>query len=231
MSAGLVSVVIPVYNGEKFLAEAIESIRTQTYEPIEIIVADDASTDDSAKVAEAEGVKVVRLEENGGPATARNAGIAASTGEYWTSLDCDDLMRPERIEKQVAEVKDGGEFVLCLEEYQVAEGVPAPDFVTAERVPISAEREQIYHTMSFLAPMEAMRKIGPFEESLRFGEDIDFCLRAFDAGLEVRTIPEELTIRRFHGENITYDMTEVRKAMFAAVRRRVERKRSAASET
>jgi glycosyltransferase involved in cell wall biosynthesis len=233
MPPGLVTAAIPVYNGEKYLAEAIESVLSQTYEPIELIVVDDGSTDRSSEVVERytqdHDVTLIRREENAGQAVARNAAIKAARGAYWTSLDSDDMMTPDRIEKQVRQVEEeGGEFVLTLEEILIEPGVPDPPLITGKRAPIST-REDVYQTMSFLAPMEVIHRIGPFDETLRYGEDIDYCLRAFDAGCRVIALPEYLTIRRFHGANMTYDMQQVRGAMFAAVRRRIGRHRSGAT--
>ena len=102
----LVSVVMPVFNGEKYLAEAIESILVQTFTDFELIIVDDGSQDGSAQIIRAyekrdERIQFIRLEENMGPATARNSGIFASCGEYITSMDCDDVCLPERLRKQV----------------------------------------------------------------------------------------------------------------------------------
>ena len=96
MSAPRVSAVIPVFNGEAFVADAVESVRAQTTRPGEIIVVDDASTDDSADRAAALGddVSVVRRDENGGLPEARNSGIEASTGELIAFLRTDGCRLP-----------------------------------------------------------------------------------------------------------------------------------------
>ena len=87
MSAPLVSVVIPVFNGERFLAAAIQSVLDQTHRPLELIVVDDGSSDGSATVARSfEGVRVIE-QEHAGPGAARNRGVAAaaaSCSPFWT---------------------------------------------------------------------------------------------------------------------------------------------------
>ena len=225
MADRLVSIVIPVFNGERFIGEAIESVLAQTYEPIELIVVDDESTDGSAQVADAyEGVTVIRHRPNGGPAVARNRGIAVAKGACIGILDADDMMKPKRIEKQVAAVEGGSDFVLTLEELLVEPGVEMPEFFTARRAPIS-DRDDLWLTSSVLVTREAIERLGPYDESLRYGEDVDFVLRAFDAALKIEMLDEKLTIRRFHGGNMTYDFAQTRGATFQALRRRVERRR------
>ncbi len=105
-SAPQVSVVMPVYNGEKYLAEAIESILGQTFDDFELIIVDDCSTDGSAEIAREYAerdsrIKIVQRETNGGSADARNSGIAIATGEYIAAMDADDVSLPERLERQV----------------------------------------------------------------------------------------------------------------------------------
>src|SRR3954468_8267905 len=104
MAGSLVTVVIPVYNGERFLGEAIESALGETHQPVEVIVVDDGSTDGSAAVAESYPEARLLRAENGGPGAARNVGVAAARGEAVANLDADDLMVPERVERQLEAV-------------------------------------------------------------------------------------------------------------------------------
>jgi len=98
----LVSVIVPAFNAEATLADALRSALAQSYDNVEIIVVDDGSTDRSAEVAAGfPGVTLIR-QANAGVAAARNAGIAASTGEWLAPLDADDLWHPTKLEKQVA---------------------------------------------------------------------------------------------------------------------------------
>ena len=98
---------MPVLNGERYLAEAIESILSQTFADFELIIVDDGSDDRSAEIIrsfqERDGrIQFIQLEDNMGPATARNCGIFASCGEYVTFMDCDDISLRERLEKQAS---------------------------------------------------------------------------------------------------------------------------------
>lgn len=100
---GTVTVVIPVYNGEKFIHRAVDSILAQTYPVTQIIVVDDGSKDATCNIVESEyGNRVTLLsQKNGGPAKARNAGLRIATGEFIAFLDADDWWEPEKIAKQV----------------------------------------------------------------------------------------------------------------------------------
>jgi glycosyltransferase involved in cell wall biosynthesis len=90
MENKLVSIIIPVYNGAKYLRQAIESAMKQSYKNIEVIVVDDGSTDNSSEIAKCYDVKYL-YQQNQGPSAARNNGIIASAGEYIAFLDCDDV--------------------------------------------------------------------------------------------------------------------------------------------
>ncbi|MFM6133920.1 MAG: glycosyltransferase family 2 protein, partial [Sphaerospermopsis kisseleviana] len=97
-----VSVIIPVYNGQKYLAEAIENVKQQNYQPLEIIVIDDGSTDATAEIA-AKYQDTIRYlyQENSGPAAARNLGINMAKGEVITFLDVDDIWLEDKLKVQV----------------------------------------------------------------------------------------------------------------------------------
>jgi len=107
MIGGLVSTIIPVYNRSGVLVEAVESVLAQSYRPIEILIVDDDSSDDTAQVAEelaAKNPEIVPIfrEANGGPGLARQTGLEASRGEFIQYLDSDDLLLPSKFELQVA---------------------------------------------------------------------------------------------------------------------------------
>src|SRR5947208_3449562 len=109
MQSGLVSVIIPVFNRSRMLVEAVASVLAQTYRPVEIIIVDDGSTDDTPAVADAlarqhENVRVIRR-ANGGVGAARESGRAVMGGEFVQHLDSDDLLLPRKFELQVAALR------------------------------------------------------------------------------------------------------------------------------
>jgi len=100
----LVSIIIPVYNAEKYIKQTIETIKGQVYGNWEAVFVDDCSTDKSAEIIKKDvsnKIKLIKLNKNSGPAIARNIGIEVSEGKYVCFLDADDLWKKDKLEKQI----------------------------------------------------------------------------------------------------------------------------------
>ena len=127
-----VSVIIPVYNGQKYIMAAIKSALDQTFKDIEVIVVDDGSTDRTAEMVLSfrDHVKYV-YQEPAGAAKARNQGVAASSGEYLAFLDSDDIWLPHKLEKQVEILDERSEVGVVTADMQVIreDGTPQPEWV------------------------------------------------------------------------------------------------------
>jgi glycosyltransferase involved in cell wall biosynthesis len=109
MSPGLVSIVLPVYNAEKYVGAAVDSILRQSYEKFELIIVDDGSTDDSLSVVSSYAdprIKIFKNKKNLGIVNSLNIGISLSNGEYIARMDSDDIAFPERIAKQLEYIKN-----------------------------------------------------------------------------------------------------------------------------
>ncbi len=110
MKQGLVSIITPCYNGEKYIKETIESVLAQTYTDWEMIVVDDGSKDNSADIVTEYSKKDIRIkllsQENSGSAAARNNGIRNCEGQYIALLDADDLWQPDFLKSQIAFMKE-----------------------------------------------------------------------------------------------------------------------------
>ncbi len=125
----LVTVVIPVFNSEKYIAKTIYSVINQTYEDIEIIVIDDCSTDASLEIVnqlkqENPMIQVIPFEENLGVAYARNKGIDLAKGQFIAFIDADDIWKPDKLEKQVGfMVENAYDFTFTSYEYISEEGL------------------------------------------------------------------------------------------------------------
>lgn len=116
MNFPLVSVVMPVYNGEKFLTEAIDSILMQSYKNIELVIVNDGSSDSSKRIIQSytdPRIRFVENETNSGIVFSRNRGLESSKGEYVATLDCDDIALPDRIEKQVEFLEKNPGYGMC----------------------------------------------------------------------------------------------------------------------
>jgi glycosyltransferase involved in cell wall biosynthesis len=226
-----VSCVVPVFNGEKYLAEAIESILKQTYRPIEIIVADDGSTDGTAKVAGRYGKQVRYLKQsNTGPAAARNLGIDAAAGEFLAFLDADDLWHPEKLLRQIARFHVRPELDYCVgyvQNFWISELAEEEAKFRGHRIskPLPG-----YVTGTLLARRNFFDAVGPFNAAIKHADDTDWFLRAGERGGVMELLPDVLLYRRLHFTNLSRVNTSNSRDQYLQVlktaldRRRLERK-------
>ncbi|MHB0870579.1 MAG: glycosyltransferase family 2 protein [Chloroflexota bacterium] len=197
----LVSVIIPVYNHGRYLAEAIESALGQSYRALEVIVVDDGSTDDSGKVAEGFGSSIrYHRHVHAGISATRNRGVELARGAYLSHLDADDLWTERKLELQVAalEADPGLDMVFGLMEQFFSPEV-AESLARRLRCPEGATQAHIPGTMLIRrAPYE---RVGPIETDWRVGGFISWYAMAVDMGLREVMLPEVLLRRRIHGAN------------------------------
>lgn len=195
-SSPLVSVVIPVHDGERYLAEAIESVLAQTHPVLEVIVADDGSRDRSLEIARGFGERVRCLEaERSGPGPARNRGIAAAGGEYLAFLDCDDRWHPEKLERQLRLLADTeAEIAFAMARQFISPELPPGQ---AARFDVPAEPQAARQVGAMLIAREDFDRVGPFSAE-RMGEFMEWLLRAREAGLRETVAAEVLLERRVH---------------------------------
>jgi glycosyltransferase involved in cell wall biosynthesis len=224
MANPLLTVVIPVYNAAHFLPEAVESIRRQEYEPVEIIVVDDGSTDNCAEVATGLGSNVrYARQENAGPAAARNHGLSLARGEFISFLDADDLWPPHKLSIQMARLLAEPEldFVLGRTQYQALPGGEIPNILfegPENTIPPTVVGSGVYRRRVF-------DRIGVFEESLRFAEDMDWFMRALENHVEMRILRPPTLLYRLHGKNMTLDRKATSQQLMVALQRSMQRQR------
>ncbi|HXY93928.1 MAG TPA: glycosyltransferase family A protein [Acidimicrobiia bacterium] len=217
----VISVVIPVHNGTAFLAECLWSIVAQTQQPVELIVVDDGSVDDSARVAAdvvaAHGRGCVHRQVNGGVAAARNAGLARSAGQYIGFCDHDDVWLPEKLARQLAFLlahPDVG-AVMTRQEPFFEESVSAP--------PRWLQPDRRFGDLGGVLPMSALVRraafdvVGAFSEARTGADDLDWFLRARREGVGIDVIPEVLVRRRIHSSNASYDTGRMRHGLLASL--------------
>lgn len=186
-----ISVIVPAYNCRDFVGEAIASALAQTLPPHEIIVIDDGSTDGTGECAAAFGapVRVLRT-RNGGVAAARNAGLAAATGELIAFLDADDGWSPDKLETQVAVLRRHPEIALLGTETfgWPASANASPRATRAAATPLRAvDRDRLavrnyLVTSSVLLRREVADRVGEFDTALQGPEDHDYWLRIAEQG-------------------------------------------------
>lgn len=181
-----ISVIIPTYNRAHLITRAIDSVREQTYDNLEIIVVDDASTDNTEAVVTCLGdhrIIYKKLAENGGAAHARNVGVECAGGELIAFLDSDDCWHPKKLEKQMVYWRGHPEFSMVYCPFRVhlktgSEQFPVKEMGILEGRLFSAllVRNSI-GTPTMLLSKESFLAVGGFDTSLRSLEDWDFVLR------------------------------------------------------
>ena len=199
MAPPQISVVIPVYNGEAFVADAIDSVLAQEGAAFELIVIDDGSTDGSvAQVARfGSAVRLLRGPHRG-IAAARNRGLAAAEGELIAWLDADDLWEPEALHV-LAEALAADRALAGV--YGMVEQFSTESVAVRRQVP--SERTAARRAGTMLLRRSACALVGGFDESLTLGEMIDWISRAEGEGLRLAPVERLVLRRRIHDGNTT----------------------------
>ena len=200
-SKPLVSVIIPVYNGEKYLAEAIESVLAQTYRPIEVIVVDDGSTDGSADVAKGF-VPFVQycFQPNGGTGAARNLGIDLALGSFFAFLDADDVWVKDKLTLQMATFDANPDVDIVFGHVQQFHS-PELDDSVRNRIRCPAEPMPGHLPSAMLIKRDAFFRVGLFETHWQVGQDVSWVLRAMEQRLDMIMLPDLVYMRRLHKNN------------------------------
>lgn len=223
-----ISIVIPAYNASNYLSEAIDCALAQTYSNFEIIVVNDGSNDNGAteKVALSYGDKIRYFyKENGGSSSALNTGIANMTGEWFSWLSHDDLYTPDKLEKQVENLR-----ALKLDVTQMSKHVFFSAFELIDtngkiirhfnnkRAKILADKVNSFshngylvaeptvynfYGCSCLVHKDVFSQVGNFDEKLRLLNDMDMWYRIYTAGYKIHYIPLPLTKGRIHANQVS----------------------------
>ena len=200
-STPLVSVIMPVHNGERYLTEAVESVLAQSHTAVELIVVDDGSTDRSADIIRGfgPGVRYV-FQGNAGQSAARNRGVQLARGPLLAFLDDDDYWSPGKLALQVAALASDPSLEAVFGHVR--------QFLSPDLPPEAAARVR-YHAEimpgqvpgAMLIRREAFERIGAFDPGLRVGEFVNWYARAVDLGLRTVLLPDVLLHRRLHDDN------------------------------
>ena len=220
----LVSVVIPVFNGERFLREAVQSVLDQKYSPIEIIIVDDGSTDGTSAVARSFSETVRYLyQANQGPAAARNRGIEHAQGSLIAFADADDLWPSEKLEMQLPYlINDAAIEIVMGRIQQVRLSKTVNGQTQAEEL---AEPAFSVNLGSAVIKKSVFERVGLFDESMRYSEDVDWFMRAREAGAAIVTIDTVTLLYRQHEENMTRGKSTSELNVLKALKRSLDRRR------
>lgn len=225
MSNLLVSVIIPVKDGERFLAEAINSVLEQDYRPLEIIVVDGRSVDRTREIAGSfEQVRVIRQVDRG-LADAWNVGIDAANGEFIAFLSHDDLWVPNKLSIQVNHMVDHPEiqYTITRVKFFAQPGLPIPPGFRTRLL----EGDHIGHMPETLvARRSAFDVVGRFDVSLSVSPDVDWFARAKDKKVRMATMAEVLLLKRVHDANLSLvEVDESHRDLLRVLRHSIVRQR------
>ncbi|MGN6392449.1 MAG: glycosyltransferase family 2 protein [Gemmatimonadales bacterium] len=224
-----ISVVIPVHNGERYLAESIESVLAQAHPALELLVIDNGSTDGTGGVARRYPSVLYTYLPEKGLCKALNHGIERCRGAFLAFLDADDLWPTGRLAAQLeAFARDPAlELVLGYVEQFIS---PELDDAVKATLSIRDRRLPGCHRGCMLMRSESFRRVGMFDASIDYGEFLDWYMRAEEHGIREIMLPDVVTRRRIHGANLGYSDRNLRVAYARVLKRGLDRRRRASQE-
>ena len=218
----LVSVIIPAYNAEKYIKDAIDSVLKQTYPYFEIIVVDDASQDKTVEIVRSfkdERIRLIQHEKNQGPGAARNTATEAAKGRWIALLDADGQWHPQRLEKLIPLAVEGEEkyfvaddSVLCFETVSGLKPWGSSfklhyDIQSSDKIMIFNLGEYLKHRSPLFHPIIPLNPVKKFNLSYNtscfMGEDTEFYCHLFRCGLNLKLLLEPLYIYRLTPEALS----------------------------
>lgn len=204
----MISIVLPVYNGERFLQDAINSVINQTYKEWELIIVNDCSTDKSLEIAQCFSskdprIRVISNEVNKKLPGSLNVGFSFAKGEYLTWTSDDNMYKPDALEKMITYLENNPNKALVRANYRIidSENNDVEAVVLPEPTRAGFLKKNIMGAC-FLYKREVHEKLKGYDESLFLVEDYDFWVRALRY-FEFGYITEELYIYRVHGGSLT----------------------------
>jgi len=217
----LASVIVPVRDGERFLSEALESVLSQDYRPLELIVVDDGSSDRSPTVAESfPAVRLLRQPHRGASA-ARNLGVRAATGEVVAFLDHDDRMPSHKLTVQVGHLVANPSVGCVLGRMRIfmEDGTSRPRWLGTDRVYGDLGGIPVGSMVMWAG---VVREVGEFDERLSTSEDLDWLVRARSRGVRISILPDVVLHRRIHHGNLTHRNTDGLRSILPSLKRHLD---------
>ena len=221
-----VSVIIPLYNGERYLRQALDSVLNQSFAPFEVIVVNDGSTDGSSDILDTYGKRIVRIDQtNAGTAAARNAGVDASEGDLLAFIDQDDYWVEDKLEKQTSILSKDSDTQIA---WGLVQQFMSPELSEGFRRRYRCQEEPVsgYLPSALLIRRKAFEQIGPFNTRWKIGEWADWYARYKQSGVLSENVPVIVTYRRIHEGNKGITMAEDRKEYISLIRENIKRKRA-----
>jgi glycosyltransferase involved in cell wall biosynthesis len=205
---GLLSVLIPTYNAARYLAETIDSVLAERWERLEILVVDDGSEDRSVEIAQGFGSPVRSIRRpHFGLAATRNAAVAAARGEFLLHLDGDDLLVPSSIGIRMSAFSYEPALEIVVGRLSCFFS-PDLDADQRSRLQLPAEPQQGHLPGTSIIRAAAFKQYGDFDEQFSAMADLDWFVRARDAGARLHYLSDVVVHRRVHGANMSLTMKQ-----------------------
>lgn len=199
----LVSVIIPCYNSQEFIGDCLTSVFAQTWKKIEVIIVNDGSTDNTLEIINEYIPSRYTLinKENGGTASAYNAGIKAATGKWIKKVESDDILEPDCIEQLMKHANNEntiyyGNYSIISSKGEFIKYFIEPEYPDIKRTLLS---KHVGNSDTILFHKNVFDKVGPFNENMRYGEDYEWTLRAvLKHGVKMKLVDKMLARYRIH---------------------------------
>ena len=222
-----VAVILPAFNAEKWIADALASVAAQDPSPDQVIVVDDGSTDRTAEIAIGSGIQGLKViqQDQAGPAAARNTALRNLDCEWVGFIDADDLWSQNKLACQLSLARANPDTDIWL---GATEGVALEDLKHFDSViPAEFSSRPFFQLGAALIRKELFDRIGLFDTSLQFGEDVDWGIRAKQHGARIEVHPETVQTYRRHSSNMTNDAEACRTDFMRVLKKSIDRRRAA----
>lgn len=219
-----VSVIIPAFNAEKYISEAIHSVLNQTCPAAEIIVIDDGSTDGTRNIVEKySSIRYVH-QNNSGVAAALNRGFLLSTGNHIAFISADDMWVPDKLRQQKEQLSKSPNTLV----FGHMQNFISPDLAPIDAASFVCPKEPMpaYSAGTLLTRLETFNNIGLFNQDLEVGEFVDWYGRAKDLQIEVVMLDDVVSLRRLHKSNHSKIALRNRKSYAPALKAILDRRRT-----
>jgi glycosyltransferase involved in cell wall biosynthesis len=224
--APLISTIIPCHNGERYLAEAIESVLGQTYRTVEVIVIDDGSTDRSSEVAQSfRGVIRCHRQAHSGSAAARNLGLDLARGAFLAFLDADDLWPEDKLQRQLAAFESDPSLEIVAGH---AEQFVSPELSDSAKAKVRVDPRPIPAQLpgALLVRREVFHRVGTYSREFVTAGEMDWFMRATELGVRIRMLPDVVLRRRIHASNHGILRRDARRDYVRVLKAALDRRRT-----
>ena len=215
-NSALSSVIIPVFNGERFLEEAICSVIEQSYKPVELIIVDDGSNDGTVDIIK-KYEKYLRSHSqvNQGQVYAMNTGLTLAEGQYVSFLDSDDLLLKDKLLHHISFMEMKKEVDILISKMEIFYDKTFQNNIHVE--------EEGYNLSCATIRRSAFDSVGKFDIQYKHAKEMEWLIRARSCGKIIKMDDEIVLRRRLHDKNMSYDVTMRKREMMQVLRRKLPR--------